>query len=135
MTQHYLFAFRLLPPLLDSNPRLTREHLLAPHFVDRLWRHAALHSQQLSASGTPQVETFGDVLLIRMPPPSEPPEAYFLAIIGDEPQVYTLELGQDFVSSEPCTYFCGCTASGHNNYGPGPVAEVGAFLAALAGIR
>ena len=134
MTQTYLFAFRLLPQLLFSDPRLTRERLLQPGFLARLWRHAGLHIQA-PPSPPPQLETFGDLVLISMPAPQAPPEAYFLAIIGDEPQLYTLELGSDFETDRPCTYFCGCTPQGHSNYGPGCVPEAGAFLATLAGIR
>ena len=134
MTQPYMFAFRLLPSLLFSDPALTRQHLLRPRFLARLWRHAGLHGQH-PPSPPPQLETFGDVILITMPTPEAPPEAYFLGIIGVEPEVYTLELGSDLVTQGPCTYFCGCTARGHNTYGPGSLPEAGAFLAALAGIR
>lgn len=135
MTPSYLLSFRILPRLLHSDPVRTREALLHEDLLRKLWIHAGLHLGVREPSPPPLLETFGEVLLITMPTPTEPPEAYFLGIIGQEPQVYTLELGSDVFDSEPCTYFCGVTLDGHNNYGKGCVPEAGAFLAALAGIR
>ena len=135
MTPAYLLSFRILPRLLTSDPARTRKALLEEGLLRKLWIHASLHLGTQLPEPAPRLETFGEVVLITMPPPLEPPEAYFLAVIGEEPKVYTLELGKDFSSDEPCTYFCGATLEGHHNYGKGCIPEAGAFLAALAGIR
>lgn len=135
MTPGYLLAFRILPRLLHSDLQRTRQALLQEELLRKLWVHAGLHLGVRELPPPPRLETFGEVLLITMPVPTEPPEAYFLAVIGDEPQVYTLEMGKDVVDDLPCTYFCGVTLDGHQNYGRGCVPEAGAFLAALAGIR
>lgn len=134
MSPAYQFAFRVLPALYFSDPSATRKALLEPGFIQRLWTHLGVHRRTVGTP-SPQVETFGEVLLITMPTPRESPEAYFLAIVGEEPKLYTLEMGHDLESDQPCTYFCACTESGHANYGQGPKPEVGAFLAALAGFR
>ena len=135
MTPAYLLAFRILPRLLHSDPARTRQALLHEDLLRKLWVHAGLHLGVQQLPPPPRLETFGEVLLITMPAPTEPPEAYFMAVIGDEPQVYTLEMGKDLMEDEPCTFFCGVTLDGHHNYGKGCVPEPGAFLAALAGIR
>ena len=135
MTPSYLLAFRILPRLLHSDPALTRKALLREDLLRKLWVHAGLHLGVRQLPPPPRLETFGEVLLITMPVPSEPPEAYFLAVIGEEPQVYTLEMGNDLADDAPCTFFCGVNLNGHQNYGKGFVLEPGAFLAALAGIR
>jgi len=135
MTPAYLLAFRILPRLLTSDPARTRKALLEEDLLRKLWIHAGLHLGRPLSEPAPRLETFGEVVLITMPAPVEPPEAYFLAVIGEEPKVYTLEMGRDFNNDEPCTYFCGATLDGHHNYGKGCIPEAGAFLAALAGIR
>lgn len=135
MTPAYMLAFRILPRLVHSDSKRTRQALLEEDLLRKLWIHAGLHLGVSPAQPPPRLETFGEVVLITMPEPQEPPEAYFLALIGEEPQVYTLEMGVDFESDGPCTFFCGCTVDSHNNYGRGCVPEPGAFLAALAGIR
>ncbi|MBN9418939.1 hypothetical protein ABS71_02095 [bacterium SCN 62-11] len=130
MTPSYLLAFRILPRLFHSDMIRTREALVKEDLLRKLWVHAGLHLGVRELPAPPTWETFGEVLLISMPAPQEPPEAYFLAVIGHQPQVYTLEMGQD-----QDTYFCGVTPEGHQNYGKGCLPEAGAFLAALAGIR
>lgn len=135
MTPSYLLAFRILPRLLHSDLARTRQALLQEELLRKLWVHAGLHLGVRELPPPPRLETFGEVLLITMPAPTEPPEPYFLAVIGDEPEVYTLEMGNDLLDDLPCTFFCGVTLEGHHNYGKGCVPEAGAFLAALAGIR
>lgn len=135
MSPAYLLAFRILPRLVQSDPKRTRQALLEEGLLPKLWIHAGLHLGLTAPSPPPRLETFGEVILITMPTPKEPPEAYFLALIGEEPEVYTLELGEDWESDGPCTFFCGSTRDSHHNYGKGCVPEPGAFLAALAGIR
>lgn len=135
MSPSYLLAFRLLPRLIQSDPKRTRQALLHEDLLHKLWIHAGLHLGVTAQAEGPKLETFGEVVLITMPEPSEPPEAFFLAMIGEEPELYTLELGEDFENDDSCTFFCGCTRDGHHNYGKGCVPEAGAFLAALAGIR
>lgn len=135
MTPSYLLAFRILPRLLHSDLARTRQALLQEELLRKLWVHAGLHLGVRELPPPPRLETFGEVLLITMPVPTEPPEPYFLAVIGDEPEVYTLEMGNDLLDDLPCTFFCGVTLDGHHNYGKGCVPEAGAFLAALAGIR
>ena len=135
MTPSYLLAFRILPRLFHSDLVRTREALLQEDLLRKLWVHAGLHLGARDLPSPPTLETFGEVLLISMPAPQNPPEAYFLAVIGQQPQVYTLEMGRDGLDEQPCTYFCGLTPEGHRNYGKGCVPEAGAFLAALAGIR
>lgn len=130
-----MLAFRILPRLVHSDPKRTRQALLEEDLLPKLWIHAGLHLGISSPQQAPQLETFGEVVLITMPPPKQPPEAYFLAIIGEEPQVYTLELGDDLESDGRCTFFCGCTKDSHHNYGKGCSPEPGAFLATLAGFR
>jgi hypothetical protein len=134
MSPAYQFAFRFLPSLCFSDPCATRRALLQPGFIETLWTHLGVHRQEFGTQ-PPRLETFGEVLLVRMPPPSQSPEAYFVAMVGEEARLYTLELGDDLENDEPCTFFCACTPSGHANYGKGPKPEVAAFLAALAGFR
>jgi hypothetical protein len=135
MSPAYLLAFRLLPRLIQSDPKRTRQALLQEDLLRKLWVHAGLHLGVTAESEAPKLETFGEVVLITMPEPTVAPEAFFLAVIGEEPELYTLELGEDWENDHSCTFFCGSTKDGHHNYGKGCVPEAGAFLAALAGIR
>ncbi len=134
MSPSYQFTFVTLPFLHFSDPTATRRSLLQAGFIQKIWTHVCIHLEEPALS-PPRVETFGEVLLVLMPAPIQSPEAYFVAIVGEEPRLYTLELGQDLDTSQPCTFFCATTPSGRANYGQGPKPEVSAFLAALAGFR
>jgi hypothetical protein len=66
-------------------------------------------------------------LLIRMPPPFEPTQAYFVAVVleGESARVFALELGFDG------TVLCAWTPTSHVNFGRGPEPEETAFTAAV----
>lgn len=134
MTQHYLFAHRLLAGLLQSSPDDLRKSLLkeGDALLKRLWIHAGMHGKP-SPDGpvsffVHQVTPTQEALVIQLPPPQEPPEAYFVAYLGDT--VYTLELG-----SGNETYLCSWNADTHSNLGKGPAPERDAFLKGLADVH
>lgn len=91
------------------------------------------------------------ILLVQLPPPSGTTEAYFVAVIMTAPprkrwlrspnppeiRYFTLERGADlshmFPGFEAHNVLGEWTKDGsHLNHGPGPAAEKGAFLAAVA---
>lgn len=136
MTQHYLFAHRILSGLLQSDPDGFRAALLKEgnDLLKRLWIHAGQHGKP-SPGGNPtfsvhQVSAAKEALLIQLPPPQEPPEAYFVAFFNDT--VYTLELGRDLSGDQKCTYVCSWSDTTHANLGQGPEPEREAFLQELA---
>ena len=135
MTQHYLFAHRILSGLMQSDPDGFRSALLKEGngLLQRLWLHAGQHGQP-SPGGEPtfsvhQVTPSQEALIVQLPPPLEPPEAYFVALWGK--QVYTLELGRD-LSGVANTYLCSWRDSTHANLGQGPEPQREAFLKALS---
>ena len=131
MTQHYLFAHRILASLMQSDPEGFRAALLnqGNALLQRLWVHAGQHGQP-SPGGQPtfsvhQLSPAREALVVQLPAPQEPPEAYFVALVGG--RVYTLELGQ----GGNCTYLCSWSESTHANLGQGPEPRREAFLEAL----
>lgn len=136
MTQHYLFAHRILSGLLQSDPEGFRAALLkeGDGLLQRLWIHAAQHGKP-SPGGQPtfsvhQLGPAQEALVIQLPPPTDPPEAYFVGLFNNT--VYTLELGRDLTGDQPCTYLCSWSETTHANLGQGPEPEREAFLQALA---
>ena len=133
MTQHYLFAHRLLHGLLQADPGGVRQALIKDDtLLKRLWIHAAMHGKP-SPGDNPtfsvhQVTPAKEALVVQLPPPQEPPEAYFVAYFDGT--VYTLELG-----SGNETYLCSWTADTHANLGKGPAPERDAFLKELANVN
>jgi hypothetical protein len=76
------------------------------------------------------------MLVVTMPPPLHPPEAYLAALVrpaGSDSSTglrcFTLELGTG-PEVQP-TVIGEWVAGGHRNYGPGPEPTVDAFVAAL----
>jgi hypothetical protein len=138
MTQGYLFAHRLLPDLVFSEPGTARERLGDVSFVRQLWTHAGMHASQ----GTPRdvveglsVLREGSRTVICCPLPAEPPEAHFVAVdwACQPPRFTTLELG-DSLGGEPTNYLCGWLEDGtHTNHGEGHAAVLESFLKALDG--
>jgi hypothetical protein len=136
VTQHYLFAHRILSGLLQSDADGFRAALLkeGSGLLQRLWIHAGQHGKP-SPGGQPtfsvhQINPTQEALLIQLPPPQEPPEAYFVALLNGT--VYTLELGRDLGGDAPCTYLCSWSDTSHANLGQGPAPEREAFLQELA---
>lgn len=125
MTQHYLFAYRMLVPLCLSEPGLAPLRLASSAGKDMLrslWIHAGQHSQ-LTGTGPSgcregaglNVETHGDTVVVTLPPPHQPPEAYYLGLVGG--RVYALEMGEDFETGQTATFLCEWTDQGHANFG------------------
>ena len=87
-------------------------------------------------------------ILINLPPPKGPPEAYFVAIVMTKPprrhwlfwqsppsiRYVTLELGVSFFSKDAThTVFCEWKGTGsHVNYGRGPAPNQAAFVEAVS---
>lgn len=136
MTQNYLFAHRILPQLVFSDPAAARAHLGELKFLRRLWAHAGMHATE--GETTPVCETLavsaeGNRTLIVLPPPEQPPEAHFVAVVwNDPPELLVLELGDSW-EGEPSNYLCGWDAQGvHHNYGDGHPADLSSFRDAVA---
>ena len=76
---------------------------------------------------------FSPAALIELPPATEIAEAHLVAaVLADGPRYFTLEKGVALPAMTPRTVLCEWRAEGqHVNYGDGPAAEAGAFLAAV----
>jgi hypothetical protein len=131
MTQGYLYAHRILPDLVFSEPESARVHLQDLEFLRKLWVHSGMHAtggETRPLSDQLQVTTEEHRTLITLPAPQDFAEAFFVAIDWEhqEPKYYTLELGED------SNYLCGWGADGnHQNYGDGFGTDLEGFLAAI----
>jgi hypothetical protein len=88
--------------------------------------------------------TTGLVAVVRLPAPTQVPEAHFVAIFGrfatpgqPDPgqlkwvRIFTLELGTHPLTEAPCTMLCEWTDAGdHKNYGEGPPPDEELFVEA-----
>ena len=134
MTQHYLFAHRVLASLMQSDGGAFEKALIeqGQPLLRRLWIHAGCHASE-KYEGEPsffmhQLSSTHEALVVQLPTPLKPPEAHFVALVrspGKEAAVYTLELGQGQ------NFLCGWKGSTHANMGDGPEAQREPFLEAL----
>lgn len=142
---HYRFAHQLLPQFArDAGHRVldgTPPGDVTPNLV-RMWTgfgESLPAADRLPADGlTAQRLTYGgiDLLLVTLPAPAAPPEAYYAAIAraqgSTECRYFTLEHTVDVLTGNSATMYGGWSERGHLNYGPGPETPgVDAFLAKL----
>ncbi|MFD3745967.1 hypothetical protein [Nocardia sp. NPDC058633] len=144
-THHYQFAHRVLPDLAlriggrmvtDEPPNGFTEHLTGLwHFVgERLDDGERLPSDGLSAD---RIDSAGlRLLLVVLPPPVAPAEAYFVGIAladaADSVRVFTLERAALQVpGGSTATMLGSWSERGHFNLGPGPRPDPDAFVAAI----
>jgi hypothetical protein len=131
MNQGYLFAHRILPDLVFSEPEAARIHLEDLNFLRRLWVHGGMHAtggERRPFSEQLQVTVEGHRTVITLPAPQDFAEAFFVAVDWkhQEPKYYTLELGED------SNYLCGWGADGsHHNYSDGFGTDLRSFLTAI----
>ncbi|MEU4323367.1 hypothetical protein AB0F85_30105 [Nocardia fluminea] len=144
-THHYQFAHRVLPGLARRVGRqiVTDEPQLG--FTEQLtglWNFVGetlddadrLPSDGLSAS---RIDTAGlQVLLVVLPPPLAPAEAYFVGLAlyndADTVRIFTLERASTQVRGHGVGTMLGSWSErGHINLGPGPAPDQEAFVAAI----
>lgn len=121
MTQHYIFAHRILPGLAHSDP--ARFKALNAGQFRALWAHAAEHATEGDTSGPERlsVEWEDELLVVTMPPPEEPPEAFFVAVhfpSESEVRYLVLELGADLDGNQT-NFLCAWENKTHVQYGDG----------------
>jgi|HigsolmetaAR202D_1030399.scaffolds.fasta_scaffold11260_2 hypothetical protein len=152
--QHYAFAQHVLPTLTWKHPdrlltlftgaereeflqavwKTAGEHQPAADLVDGTTLHSSIHKQEQHT-----------IVLITLPQPVAPVEAYFIAIVFTHPsqpaaentiqqvRYFTLEFANDFISRQNHTVFAEVREDGHYNFGRGPRPELQAFLDHLIG--
>jgi hypothetical protein len=139
---HYQFAHRELlgasRRFAGSLPSLARSGRLDSVLV-QAWSHvgqAMPAGGRLPADGlAASLHSFQDrdVVLVTMPKAEHAAEVHFVAIVisGDRlTDYYVLEHGWT-TEDEPRTVMCKWDERGHVNFGDGPPADIGAFLAAV----
>jgi hypothetical protein len=106
----------------DAGQRLAPDQVLAPAGLE------------LRMDNTAEAVT----ALVVLPPPREPTEAYFAAVVAQRgsdagefrPAFFSLELGIDVMTQRPRTVACRWEPDGrHLNLGTGPIPDAEAFLA------
>jgi hypothetical protein len=130
---HYLFAHRLLPLAVFSDPEHFEKKLEADgmQFLRFLWDTAAADEAVdivLDAEGLDfeiHATPYGKVVEVRMPEPAAPPEAHtVMVVLASSPRVFTLERSVDPESGNPSTMLCEWDRNGqHLNHGQGPGLE------------
>lgn len=135
---HYYFTNRLLKQYYFEDPEfifdnLNRNDVLGLIFLTDLW-HNALEAQDLNIEEDSLWEELNlktsksdddlDIIIIRLPEPIEPVEAWFIGLTRQKGEQYiyryfTLEYGLD-TNHKPVTVFCEWQNDTHKNYGNGP---------------
>jgi hypothetical protein len=158
-SQAYLFAHRALPVLTFADPGKVLSILSSgdgERFLHDAWENIGRHcepeqrrsTEGLGYSVSPTGST-GLVAAVRLPPPQEVGEAYYVAIFGrfadpEQPdpaalewaRLFTLEHAEHPVTGLPCTMLCEWTGEGkHNNYGEGPSTEESDFIEAALNLQ
>jgi hypothetical protein len=148
--QHYAFAHRVLPSLTWSHPDRLLSLLTSSEreaFLQAVWETAGKDlppSDQVDgATLRSAIHQYGrsTIALITLPHPIVPAEAYFVAIIFDDPsslnatdieiphvRYFTLEFGRNIITQEAHTAVAEWRKDGHYNLGSGPRPESQAFL-------
>jgi hypothetical protein len=143
---HYNFAHRIVPAIFFRDPGGFVSGLVCDGTarLRALWNRVGeelkppdrLPSTDLSCSGV-STGAGGTLLVIRMPPPSGVPEAYYIgawwvpaaAGVTEVARYFTLELGFDLRAGDRSTVFCEWVPGGHhNNMGEGPPPDPEAFV-------
>lgn len=132
MSQHYRFAYIDLKRRALERTEEMREALWSEpeSYLSWIWHGCpqgpvglvpGLKARTFSHHGIPAV-------LITLPEPEEPPQAYFMLILfADEPNIYTLEMAdKDFV--EEGTMLGRLCSDRHENLGPGCAPQADRFL-------
>jgi hypothetical protein len=73
------------------------------------------------------------ILVVTLPPPQEPPEAYFVGLILEPPRYITLERGTNLAGGTR-TVLCEWTERIHANMGDGPEPTIESFVHALGSL-
>lgn len=151
---HYAFCHHSLPGVFFRDPGEFFAILQGPdaqRFLHDVWAWVGERADpetRREPEGL-RAEVFRDdaavFAIVYLPPPAEPAEGHMaVAIAGfadpERPSVgalswsrfFTLELGQDFVSGEACTFLGEWTREGqHRNFGKGPAPTAEAFVTAV----
>lgn len=127
---HYLFAHRVLPRAVFSDPDRFESKLEADGrmFLRFLWETAAADDAVVNVLDPEGLDfeihatPHGKVVEVRMPEPAEPPEAHtVMVVLSSPPRVFTLERSIDPESGSPSTMLCEWDRDGqHLNHGRGP---------------
>lgn len=125
LSSHYEFAHRTLPRLVHDQPGRFEQMLCSTPPLAEIWKGAPLTVHYLD------IDRVGPAIIIEMPPPSAPAEAFMVAVLKTTPWRYiTLErtrpeFGEASMLGE-------WTSSSRSGLGPGPEPSLEAFGAALA---
>ncbi|MGE0491060.1 MAG: hypothetical protein AB7S38_17770 [Vulcanimicrobiota bacterium] len=125
LSSHYEFAHRTLPRLVHDQPERFEQMLCSIPPLAEVWKGAPLAVHYLEVDGV------GPAIIIKMPPPSAPAEAFMVAVLKTTPWRYiTLErtrpeFGEASMLGE-------WTSTSRSGLGPGPEPSLEAFSAALA---
>ncbi|MCA9790226.1 MAG: hypothetical protein KC910_00465 [Candidatus Eremiobacteraeota bacterium] len=128
LSPHYEFAHRTLPRLVHDQPERFEQLLNASPPLGELWKGASLAIHRI------QVKGVGSAIIIEMPPPTAPAEAFMVAVVKTTPWRYiTLErtrpeFGEPSMLGE-------WTSTSRSGLGPGPEPTLSAFAAALASLE
>jgi len=152
-SHHYVLAHFALRQVAFDNPYAFFAIMASPKrqdFLDSVWKNLCRNFDEKQGTAHFTVRDLeitttrlGDypTVLIQMPKPYFPPEAYMVCVVlkvpvqqlSTQPKnpavlYYTLERGMNMDGSER-TVFCGWNRESHFNCGPGPEANAAAFLA------
>lgn len=146
---HYTFAHQFLPAMARSDPAAALALVIDPEdtIVRDCWAWVGSKldpGDRLEPAGL--ATSFDDrggwrLGLVTLPPARRMPEAIYVGLAFDPSRpgsvrVVTLELSQDFAAGAASTILAEWTGEAeslsHLNLGPGPAAEPGAFLDAVA---
>lgn len=138
-THHYRFAHQRLPQIM-LDPGVDVLALAAAGRLDSALRStwtAAAHgideAERLAPDGLAGELHGADLVLVTLPPPMGPAEAYFVALAaaGSTRRYFTLEMSVSLFGDGAGTVLGEWTADRHVNYGPGPAPTAPDFLAAV----
>lgn len=143
---HYLFAFMALPDFAsrDVDRFFAFSQPVGRVFLEAIWD---LAGQSVNDRLSPEGLDFGveqlacglSAVVVKLPDPIEPPEAYFAAIVKDQAgntRYFTLERSIPMDRSGSVSTMLGGVNRpegkfGHVNYGAGPVPDRQAFVEAV----
>ena len=147
-SQHYMFCHDALPSVFFADPGRFFRVLGGPDrqlFLTDLWEEAgkrgAPETRRDPAGLRGAAIRRGPHLfaLIYLPEPAEATECYFVCMIAGVSsdgaalawgRVFTLELGEDVLTGEACTFLGEWTPEAeHHNLGDGPKPDANAFVA------
>lgn len=145
---HYLFGHVALRGIFFENPRMFLQTLemFGEKLLVRLWHETGRHLHDGQASAPPALATGLaysirelrpklNAVIVVLPPPQRPTEAYFVAMLMPlakadlKPRYLTLE--RSVHDDEPGTMLGEWIGDRHYQLGPGPVSNLGSFVACL----